>query len=58
MECWIAVVRVRARVAVQRLEQYVGGAVAKGVLQLVDRQAVAVAAETLQFDRWARHIAA
>jgi len=35
-----------------------GGAVAKGMLQFVDHQGVAVAAQTLQRDGAARHIAA
>jgi len=35
-----------------------GGAVTKGMLQLVDHQSVAVAAETLQGNGGARHIAA
>jgi hypothetical protein len=43
---------------VQRLEQNVGGAVTKGMLQLVDHQAVAVAAQSLQGNCGARHIAA
>ena len=43
---------------VERLEQDVGGAVTKGMLQLVDHQSVAVAAETLQGNGGARHIAA
>ena len=43
---------------VQRLEQDVGGPLAKGVLELVDHQAVAVVAQTLQGDGRARHIAA
>ena len=44
---------------VERLEQDVGGgAIAKRVLELVDHQAVAVAAEALQGNGGARHIAA
>ena len=43
---------------VQRFEQHVGGAIAKRVLELVDHQPVAVAAETLQGNGGARHIAA
>jgi len=43
---------------VQRLEQHMGGAVAKGMLELVDHQGVAVAAQALQRDGGARHIAA
>ena len=37
---------------------HMGGAVAKGMLQFVDHQAVAVAAQTLQRDGGARHTAA
>ena len=43
---------------VQRLEQNVGGAIAKRVLQFVDHQTIAVAAETLKANRGAGHIAA
>lgn len=43
---------------VQRLEQDVGGPIAKRVLELVDHQPVAVAAETLTRNGRARHIAA
>ena len=42
----------------QRLEQDVGGAIAKGMLQFVDHQAVAVAAETFQGNCRARHVPA
>lgn len=34
---------------VERLEQHVGGPIAKGVLQLIDHQAIAVAAQALWF---------
>ena len=43
---------------VERLEQDVGGAIAKRVLQLVDHQAVAVTAKTLTRKSRARHIPA
>ena len=45
---------------VKRLEHDVAGAIAKGVLQLIDHQAiaVAVAAETIEGDGRARDVAA
>ena len=43
---------------VQGLEQDMRGAVAKGKLQFVDHQAIAVPAQTLQGNGRARHIAA
>jgi len=50
--------RSQARDEVERLEQDVGGAVAKRMLQLVDHQPVTVAAETLTRNARARHVAA
>jgi len=43
---------------VEWLEQDVGGAIAKRVLELVDHQAVAVATETFQGNGRARHVPA
>lgn len=43
---------------VQRFEQNMGGAIAKGVFEFVDHQAVAVAAEALKRNGRARHVAA
>jgi hypothetical protein len=43
---------------VKRLEQHMGGAVAQGLRQLVDHQAIAGAAKTIEGDGWARDVAA